>query len=174
MGAPWRGPPSAENHEAVDSVVADFIQLLSHWTRYDLVASIPIRRDVHHRPLYSLVLASRHRRAEWHLGDVTAKCLDEFRQAADARAGRLEPSPRRQELEDAALADIEANLLALVDQLGVALPVGDYAGHMFGDHWALVGERVVRRAIKSLHAQGLTPSTGVGGKVEDLLIAPNP
>ena len=44
--------------------------------------------------------------------------------------------------------------------------------------WAVTAKQgarpVVRRAIKSLYAEGKTPSNGVGGKVEDLRIAPNP
>ena len=73
------------------------------------------------------------------------------------------------------MPDVEANLLQLVAQVG-EVTVGDYPEQIFGDnHWGEVGERVVRRAIKSLHAKGLTPSTGVGSaKTENLRIAPNP
>jgi three-Cys-motif partner protein len=160
---------------AVEDVVAEFISKLGAATGPGtFIASIPVRRDTHHKPLYSLVFVTRNHRAEWHIGDIAAKCLDEGRIAADEAAGRLELGARRKDLEDAALPDIETNLLRLVAQVG-EVPVGDYAEHIFGDHWGEVGERVVRRAIKSLHAKGLTPSTGVGSeKTENLKIAPNP
>ena len=159
--------------EAVDAVVAGFIERLAGATKC-FIASIPVRRDLHHKPLYSLAFASRYRRAEWLIGDVTAKCLDEGRREADERAGRLAVlSPTRRELEDSALPEIKANLLDLVGKVG-EVTVGDYAELVFGDHWGLVGDTVVRRAIKSLHAEGKTPSNGVGGKVEDLRISPNP
>ncbi|MCW2690878.1 MAG: hypothetical protein JWR37_5768, partial [Mycobacterium sp.] len=120
-----------------------------------------------------LLCVTRNHRAEWHIGDIAAKCLDEGRIAADEAAGRLELSARRKDVEDKALPDIEANLLRLAAQIGEA-PVGDYAEHIFGDHWGEVGETVVRRAIKSLKRRGLTPSTGIGPKIENLTIAPNP
>jgi three-Cys-motif partner protein len=174
MGGDWWREYFGEgvNDEAVADVVADFIGKLGHAVGPGtFVAAIPVRRDTHHKPLYSLVFVTRNHRAEWHIGDIAAKCLDEGRIAADEAAGRLTLSPRRKDLEDQALGDIEANLRQLAAQLG-EVPVGEYAEQIFGDHWGEVGETVVRRAIKSLHDQGLTPSTGVGPKIENLTIAP--
>jgi three-Cys-motif partner protein len=175
MGGDWWREHFVDGvtHEAVEDVVAEFISRLGHFVGPGaFIASIPVRRDTHHKPLYSLVFVTRHHRAQWHIGDIAAKCLDEGRIAADEAAGRLALSPRRTDLENAAIGDIEANLLALSEQFGVEYPVGDYSEQIFGDHWGEVGEVIVRRAIKSLHAKGLTPSTGVGGKVEDLRFAP--
>lgn len=170
----WRGYfVDGVTHEAVEGVVAEFIERLGHSVGPGtFVASIPVRRDTHQKPLYSLVFVTRNHRAEWHIGDIAAKCLDEGRIAADEAAGRLAISARRKDLEDAAIGDLEANLLKLSEQLGVEYPVGDYAEQIFGDHWGEVGEVAVKRAIKSLHAKGLTPSTGVGGKTENLRFAP--
>jgi three-Cys-motif partner protein len=176
MGGNWWREHFADGvtPEAVDEVVIGFIERIGHRTGC-FIAAIPVRRDTHHQPLYSLVFASRNRRSEWHVGDIAAKCLDEGRIAADEAAGRLTLSPRRKDLEDAALRDIEDNLLRLVAQVG-EITVGDYPEQIFGDDdWGEVGERIVRRAIQSLHKKGLTPSTGVGSqKTEYLKIAPNP
>ena len=168
----WRDFFSAGVSEPVDRVVMEFIARLAGATDC-FIASIPVRREAHHKPLYSLVFATRYKRADWLIGDVTAKCVDEGRREADERAGRLGLGPTRRDLEDSALPEIKANLLDLVGKVG-EVTVGDYAEFVFGDHWGLVGETVVRRAIKSLYQECKTPSNGVGGKVEDLRVAPNP
>lgn len=103
--------------DAVDAVVKEFIRRLSRATSA-FVASIPVRRDLHHKPLYSLVFVTRYQRGAWHFGDTTAKCLDEGRKAADTRAGRLNLNLSRAELEDRALPDIETNLLGLAAEKG--------------------------------------------------------
>ena len=41
------------------------------------------------------------------------------------------------------LPEIKANLLDLVGKVG-EVTVGDYVEFVFGDHWGLVGETVVR------------------------------
>jgi three-Cys-motif partner protein len=145
--------------EAVEAVVEEFISRLSAPTGC-FVASVPIRRDDHHRPLYSLVFASRNRQAEWYFGDAVAKCLDDGRKKLDELSGRLEISKTRAELEAIAQPDIESNLLRLLEQVG-GYAVGDYPEQVFGDHWGIAGAAVVRKAIKALNQRGLTSSNGV-------------
>lgn len=92
----WRGYfVDGVTHEAVEGVVAEFVGRLGHSVGPGtFVASIPVRRDTHQKPLYSLVFVTRNHRAEWHIGDIAAKCLDEGRIAADEAAGRLAMSRR--------------------------------------------------------------------------------
>lgn len=43
---------------------------------------------------------------------------------------------------------------------------------VFGDYLGRVRETVVRAAIKQMHSNGQTSSTGVGSKIEDLVVNP--
>jgi three-Cys-motif partner protein len=156
--------------DAVMDVVAGFETRLGQAAKA-VVLSVPVRRDVTHKPLYSLMFVTRNPQGAWNFGDAAAKSLDEWKQAADEKFGRLAVGQTRTELEAAALPDIEANLLAILAEKG-GFTVGRFPTMVFGDHYGQVGETVVRTAIKSLHKKGLTASDGKGGKIEDLRVEP--
>jgi three-Cys-motif partner protein len=156
--------------EGVLAVVEGFESRLAE-TAQVAVLSVPVRRDVTHKPLYSLMFATRNPRGAWHFGDATAKSLVDWRAAVDEKFGRLELSPTRGEIEAAALPDLEANILDLVTRKGEVM-VGNHPMSIFGDHYGEIGETAVRAAIKSLHNKGLTPSDGKGSKIEALHVAP--
>jgi hypothetical protein len=157
--------------DAVHAVVEGFEARLGEAAGV-AVLSVPVRRDVTHKPLYSLMFATRNPRGAWHFGDATAKSLDDWRKAVDEHFERLGLSPTRSELEKAALPDIEQNLLDLMARKGRVV-VGDHPMSVFGTHYGEIGETAVRAAVKSLHKQGLTKSDGRGGKTEDLVIEPS-
>ena len=150
-------------------VVAGFEARLAEATKA-VVLSVPVRRDVTHKPLYSLMFVTRNRRGAWNFGDAAAKSLDEWKKAADEKFGRLAVEQTRADLEKAAIPDLEANILAILTEKG-AFAVGDYPTVVFGDHYGEIGEVAVRAAIKSLHEKGLT-SDGIGPKIEDLKVEP--
>jgi three-Cys-motif partner protein len=156
--------------EAVMDVVAGFEARLGEATKA-VVLSVPVRRDVTHKPLYSLMFVTRNRRGAWHFGDAAAKSLDEWKNAADEKFGRLAVGQTRADLEAAAIPDLEANILAILAEKG-AFTVGDFPTIVFDDHYGEIGETAVRAAIKSLHKKGLTSSDGRGGKTENLKVGP--
>lgn len=156
--------------DAVMDVVAGFESRLGEATKA-VVLSVPVRRDVTHKPLYSLMFVTRNRRGAWHFGDAAAKSLDEWKNAADEKFGRLAVGQTRADLEAAALPDLEANILAILAEKE-GFTVGDFPTIVFGDHYGEVGETAARAAIKSLYKKGLTSSNGRGGKTEDLRVEP--
>ncbi|QLF84183.1 methyltransferase [Gordonia phage Pytheas] len=158
--------------DAVTEVVKGFITRLGTETGQRHVLSLPVRRQPHHKPVYSLVFATRSPRGAWHFSDVAAKSVDEARTAADDAAGAL-PLETLAETEAGAVADIEQNILDLVEKRG-AIVVGDHPTEVLKGHLGEIRELVVRRAIKNLHKRGLTPSDGKGGKTENLVVLPNP
>jgi hypothetical protein len=117
------------------------------------------------------MFVTRNRRGAWHFGDAAAKSLDEWKNAADEKFGRLAVGQTRADLEAAAIPDLEANILAILAEKG-AFTVGDLPTIVFGDHYGEIGETAVRAAIKSLHKKGLTSSDGRGGKAENLKVEP--
>lgn len=156
--------------DAVMDVVAGFEARLSEATKA-VVLSVPVRRDVTHKPLYSLMFVTRNPQGAWNFGDAAAKSLDEWKTAADQKFGRLAVGQARADLEAAALPDLEGNLLAILAEKG-GFTVGRFPTMVFGDHYGEIGETAVRTAIKSLHKKGLTSSNGRGGKIEDLRVEP--
>jgi three-Cys-motif partner protein len=161
---------SGVTNEGVMAVVEGFEVRLQEATK-TAVLSVPVRRDVTHKPIYSLMFCTRNPRGAWHFGDATAKSLADWRKAADETFERLDVSPTKAELEAAALPDVESALLDLVATKG-EIVVGNHPMTIFGDHYGEIGETAVRAAIKSLHKKDLTPSNGIGGKTEDLRVKP--
>ena len=81
--------------------------------------------------------------------------------------------PSLEEVEAEAMPVIAENIARLLEK-NERIKVGDYPGEVFGDYLGVVTEKVVRAAVKHLHAQGRTPSTGVGGKTPDLIVVRPP
>lgn len=156
--------------EAVMAVVEGFETRLAEATKM-VVLSVPVRRDVTHKPLYSLMFVTRYARGAWHFGNATAISLAEWRKAVDEKNQRLDLSPTKAELEAQAQPDIEANILEILSEKG-EFTVGDFPIAVVGTHFGEVGETSVRTAIKSLHKKGLTDSNGIGPKVENLKVSP--
>ena len=69
----------------------------------------------------------------------------------------------------AAVPVIAENIFRLTEEHG-QITVGHYPGEVFGDYLGIVTEKAVRAAIKHLHNNGRTPSTGVGNKIPDLIV----
>lgn len=159
---------------AVDAVVTGFIKRLNDATGM-AIGSVPVRRKHHHKPIYSLVYATRSNRGFWHFCDVTAKSGEEWRlrlENSDPQQALIGDQASLADTETLALPVIEKNLLKLVADKGVSVQVGDYPFAVFGEFMGEVREALVRKAIKSLHRQGLTPSDGTGGKTENLYVSP--
>ena len=74
-----------------------------------------------------------------------------------------------EEVEAEALPFIAENIAWLAEKHG-RIKVGDYPGEVFGDYLGTVREKVVRAAIKNLHADGRTSSDGKGSPITGLTV----
>jgi hypothetical protein len=79
--------------------------------------------------------------------------------------------PKLEDVEAQAVSEIAANIARLMIAHG-RFRVGDYPAAVFGPYLGRIRENVVRTAIKQLHATGRTSSSGVGGRVADLVVSP--
>jgi len=173
---------------AVQAVVNRFAKQLGADTRSQVVV-IPVLRAPGHQPVYYLVFCTRHHRGAWNFGHCAAQATEDWWQGADAIAVEREEAkagdqlgllPAEMVLTRPTIDDVEKEALPYVaDQINSLLItrkkpliLGDHAPQVFGKYFGQVREKVARAAVKDLHARGLTPSTGVGGKVEDLVVAP--
>lgn len=173
---------------AVQGVVTRFATQLGADTRSHVVV-IPVLRAPGHRPVYYLIFCTRHRRGVWNFGHCAAQATEDWWQGADAIAVKREEAragdqlgllPADTVLTRPTIDDVEKEALPYVaDQINDSLIaekkpliLGDHAPRVFGKYFGQAREKVARAAVKDLHARGLTPSTGVGGKVEDLVVVP--
>ncbi len=113
----------------------------------------------------------------WHAG-FTGGVTDE---AVAAVVSRFEEDPNRlfpvtqverpslETIRTHALVEIVANLERLLRE-HPSFRVVDHTTRVFGTYYGQVRETLVREAIKILHRDGRTPSTGKGPKVRKLLV----
>jgi hypothetical protein len=131
-----------------------------------------------------LVLCTRNPLGIWYFGDSAARADEKWWDTLEAKeAVRDEDEgieylfdiphllhPSLKEVEARAVPVIAENIARLAEEHG-QVEVGKYPSQVFGDYLGTVSEVVVRAAIKQLHADGRTPSTGVGGKIPKLIVA---
>jgi hypothetical protein len=143
---------------------------------------VAVRLKPEHKPLYHLVFATRRNHGLWVFGDALAKAQKEWRAAQyeeepddPQEAGVLFGTAELlADLEDRlrreATAAIRANLLRLLDQ-HAEFALLDQVRDVFGAWYGIARETWVRQAIKDLHRDGLTPSTGIGNRVRELRVS---
>ena len=80
--------------------------------------------------------------------------------------------PKLDEVEHKAMPYVADRINDLLVNGKKPITLGDHSREVFGEYYGQVREKVARAAVKDLHARDLTPSTGVGPKVENLVVAP--
>lgn len=187
VGGPWWREHfvGGVTDNAVEAVVAGFSKRLSTATGMDLVP-VPVRRAPTHKPVYDLIFGTRAPHGLWVFGDAVARStqawwdtLEEVE--VDAQAEQDQGSlftttatvrPVLETVEEAALPVITDNLRSLLGSYPAGFRVVDHTKAVFGAYYGQVRESVVRKAVKALHQQGGTASTGVGGKTRELIVQP--
>lgn len=166
-------------HHFVDpdvEVVNEFSRRLAQATNMTTFA-VPVRRQLGHKPIYYLIFGTRNVRGLWHFAHSVAMTTEEWRkQAQDLSDGgqlSLHPDlvPHRKKTEEEALPYVKKNIVELLETHGM-FTLGDYPIEVFGKYLGEVRELVGRQAIKALHKEGLTSSSGIGRKPEDLVVTP--
>lgn len=178
LGGDWwrdyfRDMPPAK---AVDAVVDEFGRRLEAATGMTLIA-IPVHRAPTHKPIYHLIFGTRHPAGVWNFAHCAAKATEDWWAEVRAKQEQVEgPSlfdvtPKISEVESDAIPIIAAQIQYLTRTHG-EIRLGDVPGEVFGPFLGRVRDTTARAAVKHLHKAGLTPSTGVGGKPENLVVAP--
>lgn len=165
--------------DAIEAVADEYARRLERRTGM-LVQSAPVSHSPHKRAVYRLVLATRSQHGLWVFGDTVARARAtwwatlEEREEDDAlftMASVKRPDPK--EVESKAVPEIAENLARLLVRAGRPVKLVNHTLEVFGSFYGQVTEPVVRRAVHLLHAQGKTPSKGVGvKKVRDIVLSP--
>ncbi|SFD74892.1 three-Cys-motif partner protein TcmP [Streptomyces aidingensis] len=166
--------------DAAGRVADGYAQRLSAATGMHVV-SVPVARAPGHKPVYHLVFATRSQYGLWVFGDSAARAKEAWwekveltEEAADdalfTMASVIRPDP--EEVRRAAVPAIAQNLGRLLKRVGEFRLV-DHTVEVFGDFYGQVTEPAARKAVKHLHKEGGTPTTGVGSmKTRELVVLP--
>lgn len=165
----------------VQAVVAGFADRFGRDTHSEVVTAA-VRLKPEHKPLYHLVFATRSNHGLWVFRDALAKAQKEWRAAQydeepddPEEAGVLFGTADllaalEDRLRQEATAAIRANLLRLLDR-HAEFRLLDEVRDVFGPWYGIARETWVRQAIKDLHRDGLTSSTGIGKRVRELRVS---
>ncbi|MEU5810946.1 three-Cys-motif partner protein TcmP [Streptomyces sp. NPDC047718] len=152
--------------DAIEAVAAEYGRRLERRTGM-LVQSVPVSHSPRKRAVYRLVFATRSPYGLWVFGDAVARARTtwwetlEEREEEDALfslASVTRPDPK--EIEAKAVPEIAANLERLLARTQSRVKLVDHTLEVFGSYYGQVTEPVVRQAVRLLHSQGKTPSTG--------------
>ncbi|HEX6675923.1 MAG TPA: three-Cys-motif partner protein TcmP [Actinomycetes bacterium] len=164
--------------EAVAAVVSQFVEALGNDSNMNIVP-VPVRRAPRQKPLYHLVFGTRAQHGLWAFGDSVAQATQAWWDTREERTTEEDPyrlfpltqveRPSLETIKGRALAEIVANLERLLQEYP-SFRVVDHTTRVFGTYYGQVRETLVREAIKTLHREGRTPSTGKGPKVRELVV----
>jgi three-Cys-motif partner protein len=174
----WRGHfARGVTDHGVETVVTRFGNRLARDSNMDLVF-VPVRRAPKQKPLYHLLFGTRSQHGLWSFGDSVARATQAWWASLDEQATEQDPyrlfpvtqieRPSIETVESRAVPAIALQLAAILREL--SFRVVDQTRRVFGDFYGQVREQVVRDAIKLLHHEGRTSSTGKGGRVRDLVV----
>lgn len=182
-GSWWReyfaGPGGQE--DAAEAVAAEYARRLQRLTGM-FVQSVPVAKGPNQKPIYHLVFATRSPYGLWVFGDAVARARGEWWKTLELQEEQNDPDalfssismrrPDPEVVEKEAVPVMAANLERLL-QRGQPVKLVDHTLELFGSYYGQVTEPVARKAVKHLHAQGKTPSTGIGEKrTRELVVHP--
>lgn len=183
-GGPWWREyfTDASGHEdAAEAVAAEYARRLQRMTGM-FVQSVPVAKAPHWKPVYHLVFATRSPYGLWVFGDAVARARAEWWKTLELQEEQNEPGtlfstasvlrPDPDVVEKEAVPVMAANLEKLL-RAGRPVKLVEHTLEVFGSYYGQVTEPVVRKAVKYLHGEGKTPSTGIGEKrTRELVVHP--
>ncbi|MFJ9634498.1 three-Cys-motif partner protein TcmP [Streptomyces sp. NPDC101175] len=184
-GGPWWRQYFADGaddqEDAAEAVAAEYARRLHQLTGM-FVQSVPVAKAPRWKPVYHLVFATRSPYGLWVFGDAVARARAEWWKTLELQAEQDDPDalfsavsvlrPDPETVEKAAVPVMAANLERLLLR-GRPVKLVDHTLELFGSYYGQVTEPVARRAVKYLHGEGKTPSTGIGEKrIRELVVHP--
>ncbi|MFE4540216.1 three-Cys-motif partner protein TcmP [Streptomyces scopuliridis] len=183
-GGPWwrehfrPDQPAVANVDEV--VAAQYAQRLREKTGM-FVHSVPVIRKPGQKAVYHLVFGTRSEHGLWFFGDAAARARDAWWEKLEIKEEREEDAlfsvasvvrPDPQEVTDAAVPAMADNMARILDRQKRPFKLLNHTLEVFGDYFGQVTEPAARKAVKLLHSNGLTASTGVGGRTHELIVEP--
>lgn len=167
MGGPeWQGMwQERTNEDFVDRVLDRYLARISESDWH--VVSVPVGRRWKSSPIYHLIFMTRSSDGIWtflnEVSRATAKYRELFRMSSDELT--LDVGSE----EDDWVVHIANNMRALLRRSG-SFAIERHIGDVYGSALGMARETHVRKAIKLLHKEGTTSSTGVGRSVLNMKV----
>lgn len=181
-GSWWRDHFTQSGAEdPAEEVAAEYGRRLGRATGMT-VLSVPVAKSPTHKPVYYLVFGTRSQHGLWVAGDAIARARAKWWETIELQdeekdsdtlfttTSVIRPDPK--DVEKEAVPAMAANLEALLHRMGRPVKLVDHTLSVFGEYYGQVTEPIARMAVKHLHKEGKTPSTGVGGKTRELVVEP--
>lgn len=183
-GGPWWRRVALDAHKnsrrgdwesAAEAVVTEYARRLGAATGMKHVV-VPVRRQLHHQPVYHLVFLTRGEHGVWVFGDSTASArrawLEVVGPGADPPEGMLfNLAEFQQEDEDRrAVEEIKRNLTKLAGRDG-SFKLVHHPQAVLGDVYGIAGDVLVRKAARELHKAGTIRIDCTPKQVRDWLVS---
>ncbi|MGW7210018.1 three-Cys-motif partner protein TcmP [Streptomyces sp. NPDC054837] len=166
--------------DAIEAVAGEYARRLERRTGM-FVQSVPVSHAPHKRAVYRLVFATHSPYGLWVFGDTVARARDEWWKTLELQEEQNDPDtlfstvsvlrPDPEVVEKAAIPALAANLEQLL-RVGRPVKLVEHTLELFGDYYGQVTDPTARKAVKYLHSEGGTPTTGVGGRTRELVVQP--
>lgn len=159
---------------AAEAVVTEYARRLGAATNMKHVV-VPVRRQLHHQPVYHLVFLTRGEHGIWVFGDSTATArrawLEIVGPGADPPEGTLfDLADFQQETEEQhAVEEIKRNLVKLAGRDGTFKLV-NHPQAVLGNVYGIAGDVLVRKAARELHKAGTIRIDCTPRQVRDWLV----
>jgi three-Cys-motif partner protein len=167
---------------AAEAVVNAYAERLASSGRM-LTVTVPVRRRLHHQPVYHLVFFTRSQYGLWVFADALGKARQDWLRAigrldddsdAQGTLPGMSRSDNMQQLIDSEKARaqkiIEANLRDLVRTGSFKLV--DHARQVFGDAYGIATDTVVSAAVRSLEASRQLATVQRSSRIRDRIVGP--
>ncbi|MEU1503229.1 three-Cys-motif partner protein TcmP [Streptomyces sp. NPDC005732] len=168
--------------DAIEAVAAEYSRLLAQRTGM-FVQSVPVSHAPHKRAVYRLVFATRSPFGLWVFGDTVARARAAWWETLELQEEHNDPDalfsvtsvlrPDPEAVEKEAIPVLAANLETLL-RAGRPIKLVEHTLELFGSYFGQVTEPAARKAVKYLHKESKTPTTGVGGNRTRVLIVQPP
>jgi three-Cys-motif partner protein len=120
---------------------------------------VPVSDRWKGKPDYFLIFLTQHLDGIWLFNQSVSSALERYRLFCLSESGQLDLEPLSQR-EQAWVDDVAGNIRGLL--LSGAFAVLDKTSEVYGHTLGFAREKHVRKAIKQLHAEGVTSTTGIG------------
>jgi three-Cys-motif partner protein len=164
-GCWWREVWESADPNREEIIVAEYCNRLRQVSSGWSTASIPIRSRVGGPAIYYLLFLTQHREGLWQMSEALSLATEEWREYLSEGQITLP-------IQDGEwIAEIADNVGRILKQ-GKQFKVIDRMLDVYGTTIGMARSKHVRAAIKLLHRKGITPSTGVGTRVDRLIVTP--
>jgi three-Cys-motif partner protein len=141
--------------KAAEAVVEEYANRLGRAANMSPVV-VPVRRQLHHQPVYHLVFLTRGEHGTWVFGDALALARQQWMRLLgpdeDEAEGMLfnfvEDQITRE--QERGVEQIKENMLGLVERRG-RVKLVNHPKEVFGSAYGVVPEKFVRRAARELN-----------------------